>query len=333
MEKNKKVSNIKYIIIVSLTFVLITLYLYNYSLLINILEKCICILFFFFFIIYYLDSFKLHESKIIRYLQIIIFVAFIVYIFIFIYLYVTLYSDIIFNLNPDEIKKVYENTDIVLKGKVVLDKESGAEVAKGLSNLGSNVGLGACIGALAGGVTKAVAKSGIPPIQKAGLIVASGVIGAALHIGANGVNTKIQANRNVNVSQSNINKNILPKDINKFIDYKDDNSPMEILLLSINILNWVAIWVFIVITLQFIFKYYVTDKPELKIIDYILPFKGKKVKEYIYKIIKLNKSISLFYTIFGWILLFISLIGSWYFSLDLFTSVQEYVDLYNQYKN
>lgn len=36
-----------------------------------------------------------------------------------------------------------------MKGKVVLNKDAGAEVARGLSNLGTNVGLGACVGALA----------------------------------------------------------------------------------------------------------------------------------------------------------------------------------------
>src|SRR5215468_2020865 len=156
-----------------------------------------------------------------KYFQIIIFTLFIIYIICYIIpIYFGNYdllNDIIFKVNPDDIKDVIENKDITLKGKVVLDKEAGAEVAKGISTLGSNVGLGACVGAMAGGVAKAVAKSPLPPVQKAGLVIAAGLAGAVIHTGANAINAQTYAEHSVDKSSTSTNQNILPKDSHEFI--------------------------------------------------------------------------------------------------------------------
>jgi hypothetical protein len=128
-----------------------------------------------------------------------------------------------------------------LKGKIVLDKEAGAEVAKGLSTLGSNVGLGACVGAIAGGVSKAVAKSPLPPIQRAGLVIGAGLAGAVIHAAANAINAQTHAERSINKSSTTTNQNILPKDSHEFIDSLSNHTPLEILLQSICILNSISI--------------------------------------------------------------------------------------------
>jgi hypothetical protein len=142
-----------------------------------------------------------------------------------------------------------------------LDKDAGVEVARGMFTLGNNVGLGACVGALAGGVAKTIAKSTLPPVQKAGLIVGAGLIGAVLHTGASAINAQSSVNKTK--SLNNLNQDVLPKNVNEFIDTTNNISPLEVLLLCITILNSINIWLIVIFSMQVFFKVYVKDKPEL----------------------------------------------------------------------
>jgi len=211
-------------------------YLYDFNLLISCLEQSLFILFFFFLTIFCLNEFKLSDNKLIKYFQIIIFILFILYIICSIIIIYFGY----YNLFNDNILKV-NSEDITIKGKIVLDKEAGAEVAKGISTLGSNIGLGTCVGTMAGGVAKTIAKSPLPPVQKAGLVIGAGVIGAIIHAGATAINTQLRAEHYVNQSSVSTNQNILPKGVNKFIGSIDDNTPLEILLQCICALNSICI--------------------------------------------------------------------------------------------
>lgn len=84
----------------------------------------------------------------------------------------------------------------------------------------------------------------------------------------------------------------------------------------------------IVLSIQFFFKVYISDEPKLKLIDSMFPSKSEKIKVYIYKLIRLNKNMSLFYSIFTIILLFICILGSVYFSWELYNNLSSYVDVY-----
>ena len=217
-----------------------------------------------------------------------------------------------------------------MKGKVTLDKNAEAEVARGLSNLGDNVGLGACVGELASVVAKSIAKSYIPPFQKAGLVVASGIAGAILHTGASAINAQTHAASSISKSSGSTGQNTLPKDVNQLIGSLHDLTPLEILLQCICILNCLCIWIMIFLSMQILFKIYLSDKPELKFIDSLLPFNSEKIKIYIFKLIRLNKNLSLFYSIFAILLLFICMAGSVYFSLELYNNISSYVDVYTE---
>ena len=312
-------------------------YLYNSILLIYCLEKSFFILFFFFLTLFYLDELKLSSNKWIKYFQIIIFILFILYIICYIisiyFWNYNLLSDVILKVNSDDIKDVVENKDITLKGKIVLDKEAGTEVARGLSTLGSNVGLAACVGGIAAGVSKAVAKSPLPPVQKAGLVIAAGLAGAVIHTGASAINAQTHAEHSINKSPTSTNQDILPKDSHEFIGSVNDHTPLEILLQSIYILNSISIWLIMILLIQILFKLYISDKPKLKVIDYVLPYYSENIKRYIYKLIKLNKNMSIYYTIFGIILLFICILCSLYFSYELYDNLNNYVDVYIKYHN
>jgi len=145
--------------------------------------------------------------------------------------------------NPEDLKN---KTDIVLKGKVVLDRKAAAEVAEGISSLVApltNVGFAATVGALAGSVTKGVAKTSLPPIQKAGVILkimAGGLVGAVLHVGGSAINAQTHAaarlkqpsNNTENLSNINTTSDLLKNpEIKKFMGSGlEFNTPLEILL-------------------------------------------------------------------------------------------------------
>jgi hypothetical protein len=80
--------------------------------------------------------------------------------------------------------------------------------------------------------------------------------------------------------------------------------------------------------IQFFFKVWVKDKPELRFIDKIWSNHADKIKIYVYKLIRLNKNMSTYYIIFAIFLLLISLLGSIYFSWELYSDLSSYVDEY-----
>jgi hypothetical protein len=144
-------------------------------------------------------------------------------------------------INVNDLNNTGNKSDITLESKIILDKEAGAEIAKGVSNLGNNIGLAGCVGAMAGGVSSTIAKSSLPPVQKVGLVLMGGIVGAALHIGASSINSHRHAkylNKLSSVNESNI---LSSKDINKFIDSVGNNSPLELLLQCICALDFVCI--------------------------------------------------------------------------------------------
>jgi fructose-1,6-bisphosphatase/sedoheptulose 1,7-bisphosphatase-like protein len=194
--------------------------------------------------IFYLDGFNLSQNKFIRYSQITIFTLFTLYTIYFIistyYLEYKLPSNIISHINIEDIKNT-KNKDVILQGKVVLDKEAGTELAKGVSNFGSNVGLAGCVGSIAAGVSSVIAKSALPPVQKTGLVIIGGISGAALHVIASSINAHRSAKELNPYSSVNESNMVPPKNINKFIDSTGDYSPLELLLQSIYVLDFVCV--------------------------------------------------------------------------------------------
>jgi hypothetical protein len=218
------------------------------------------------------------------------------------------------------------NTNVNFQGHVhVNDKETGKTIA-------NQIGLAGCIAAMTGGVAKTIAKSSIPPVQKAGLVVGSGIVGAVLHAGSNFVNAQNQAIHSISKSSTNIDKDIIPKNVNSFLDFTSDISPLEGLLLCINTLTYISIWLFTVLILQILFKVYISDRPKLTLLDSVLPSYSEKIKTYIYKFIKLNKQLNIIYSIWAIVLLFICILALGYFSSEIYHNLSDYVNVYLQYK-
>lgn len=334
---NKPENQDNKILIIILTVIsLISFYIiYNYGLLYFVAE-ILLILFFYSLILFILDEWKFSENKFIKYLQIFIFSFLTIY---FIHLYWNNYSsDIIaFNIVPEDIKEISNKTDVTLKGKIVLDKEAANQVAQGISSLGTNIGLAASIGTIAGSVGKGIGKSSLPPVQKAGIIMAGGLIGAILHVGGSAMNSQrhaVSSLKSVNNKEESINtlNNIsvqaTDNNINKFISSNTLDSPLETLLYCINSLSIIALWLLIIISIQILFRYYLKDKPELKFLSFILPDKREKIINSIYTLIHINKNINIIYVILAITILFICIISICYFSLELTNNINDYVDVF-----
>ena len=289
-----------------------------------------------------LDGFKFSKNKNIQYLQIVLFSIFIFYLFYWFYIN----SLVLPSINPEDLKN---QTDIVLKGKVVLDKEAAAEVAEGISSLGSNVGFAATVGALAGSISKGVAKTSLPPIQKAGIIMAGGLAGAVLHVGGSAINAQTHAaarlkqhtNNPENLSNINTTSDILKnaplgldtgvrgqREIKKFMGSSIDSSPLEILLWCINTLSKISLILIVIIIIQIIFRYFFTDQSKLKFLDNLFPNTSNKIKSSVNKLINLNKSVNLIYLILAIIILLICTLEIFYFSLELSNNISDYVNVF-----
>ena len=308
------------------------MYLYTSDTLIWLFLEILYILFFFALTIYWLDGFNISTNKLIKNLQITVFIIFIItMISVIISTYLsdfTLYDSISLKINQEDAKNVTEK--VTLQGKVVLDKDAGTQVAKGVSNLGSNLGLAGCVGALTASVAKVITKSPLPPVQKAGFVVVGGIIGAGLHTGASAINAQTHKLNDTTKHINSSDKKEIMEGVNKFLDsdFANDNTPLQILLQCISILNSASLWLIIVLVIQTFFKFYISDRPPLKFLDYMLPGFNYKIKEYIYKLIYINKKMNTVYMIIAYILLFISILGSGYFAWELNNNLSQYVDTY-----
>ena len=131
---------------------------------------------------------------------------------------------------------VKEDNDINLHGHVSLDKEAGKAIAQGMNTIGSNIGLGATIAGIATAVGKTIAKSSVPPIQKAGIVVGASMIAGLFQTKITTLNrNKVMDEyfKNNEVSTTNISSSIDNSTVNKFIDDSISSSPLEDLLLNL----------------------------------------------------------------------------------------------------
>lgn len=345
--KNPKKGNIWTYILLGLILFISMIIIYKYGLLYFIVESLLT-LFFFVLALFTLDGYKFSKNKIIKYLQVVAFSLFIIYLFYRFY-YENPFGLQILSLNPEDSKI---HTDIVLKGKVVLDRNAGAEIAEGISSLGINVGFAATVGALAGSVSKGVANSSLPPMQKAGVIMAGGLVGAILHVGGSSINAQTHVATRVrqpfintkNLSDINTTSDILKNpEIKKFMGGEatglDMNTPLEVLLWCISSLSAVSLMLIVIIIVQITFRYFITDQSKLNFIDNLMvlvrvaPSTRDKIKSYVIKLVNLNKSVNLIYLVLAIIFLLVATLGINYFSLELLSNINDYVNVFCHIKN
>jgi len=280
-------------------------------------------------IIFYLDNFKLSKNSLIYLLQIFIFISI---FFILIYIFYNIDHFINFINYVKE-----ENTG--LEGSYNISKESAESIGKGmntigqgLSTIGSQLGLGATIVGVSSAVGKCIAKSSIPPLQKAGVVVSAGFLGGITHFiistyNRSTVMKEVYNNKNAASSISSISNS----NVNKLTD-DSSSSPLQDLLFSLEAINYVLISLVLILTIQIIFKLYLKDSIKLNLSAVLGINANNSIEYYINKIITLNKKMSVIYIWIILILLIYGLFLSLYVSSDLLNNIDNYITEHNNYK-
>ena len=266
-------------------------------------------------VLLYLDDLKFSSNKFIKYIQISSLILIPIYI---------IYSII----DSIHIVNYVNDKNFEAKASIEIGKEAAIEISKGISNLGNNIGLGATVAGVSTAVAKGITKSSLPPVQKAGIIAAGGVVGGIIHVATSAINH----NNNIYNSSQTLSKSINNDNVNNFLDL-NNNSPLEILLQCINILSDINIFLIFILVLQLFFKFYISDKPKLNWVEYIFSSTySDNFKSLIYKIIKLNKNMSRVYIVIIITILIISMCSLSYISLELFNNLDNYINVHNSYQ-
>ena len=132
-------------------------------------------------------------------------------------------------------------------------KRDAAEV------IGRNVGIAGTVAGVSGAVGNAIAKSSLPPLQKAGIVVGAGIAGGAIHIGTSlmnrVINTPFSTTTPPTITPSTtIN---LPYGVNKFMaDSADPYSELMLLILCIDTLICVCLDWILILFMMILFKFY-----------------------------------------------------------------------------
>jgi len=270
----------------------------------------------------YLDDFKLSNVKLLKFIQIfsLIFISF--YIIYCIYNLPLIWNVIIC---------INDNNDINLHSHITVDKNAGKEIGRGLNTIGTNIG--ASITGLGMAVSKCLVKTSMPPFQKAAVVVAGGVLGAATHSAFSNMNRArvLDEQNSISSNSTNISSNITTN-ITKLIDDNIVSSPLENLLLNIEIISSICLSLLIILTIQIIMKFYISKNFKLNMSNIFGISINKKIEYYINKIIILNKNMSNIYIFIILILLFYSLGLLLYISTDIYSNIDMYISVHNNLK-
>lgn len=223
-----------------------------------------------------------------------------------------------------------KNPNISLAANVKIGKDAATEISKGISNVGSNVGLAATIGAVTGGVAKFIGKSSLPPIQKAGIVLAGYLIGAGIHVGASAINrstgdtTPRQYTGGVKLSNISNSVNKLMPDY----DYVNNSALMDIIL-SVNMITCACFSLIIILSMIILFKFFLNEyKIKLNFSSLIGDKLNNNFNSYLIKLIKLNKKTSSIYIFIIFFLLLIGLGFDCYFINHLFINLDKLINLH-----
>jgi hypothetical protein len=152
-----------------------------------------------------------------------------------------------------------DNKDVNLHGHVSVNKEAGKAIGQGLQTIGTQIGLGATMVGVAGAVGKALTKSGMPPLQKVGIILGSSVISGIAHSRISIMNRNMINDTDLNSSSSIDTSSNISKFLNDSI-----SSPLQDLLINFEMMSYVCLSLIYIIIIQLLFKLYFKDEIKLK---------------------------------------------------------------------
>lgn len=265
----------------------------------------------------YLNNWRISNITIIKYFQVFNILLFFFIILYYVYIYPN-YIDFILCAN---------DKDIDLHGHVTVTKEAGEALKEGMTTVGAQIGLGASIVGVSSAVSKAIVKSGMPPLQKATLIIGGGLIGGIAH-------SQISAlNRNNIESNNSIPKSVVlntgdDTQISRFLS-ESKVSPLQEVLLNSEILNYTSLSIIYILIIQLIFKIYFQDIITLKLSSILGNKFNNKSEYYLNKIIKINKQMGIVWIWFAFILVSFVLIINAYtlykLNIDLYSFIEVHI--------
>jgi len=110
--------------------------------------------------------------------------------------------------------------------------------------LGRNIGVAGSVAGVSGAVGRAIAKSSLPPLQKAGVVVGAAITGGVIHVGTTLMNKAINTPSSTTTPPTKTPSTTinLPDGVNKFMaDSADGYSDLMILILCIDTLICVCL--------------------------------------------------------------------------------------------
>jgi hypothetical protein len=268
--------------------------------------------------LFYLDNLKLSNIKFVKYFQVFS-VAYMLILILFIS-----YEKSIISLQDIVCYMTDNNKDVNLHGHVSVNKEAGKAIGQGLQTIGTQIGLGATMAGVAAAVGKAVTKTGMPPIQKAGIILGSSVISGLAHSRISIMNRNVIHETDLNSSSSTD----ASSNISKFIS-DSISSPLQDLLVNFEMMSYVCLSLIYIIVIQLLFKLYFKDKINLKNFHVLNTNWWTNINYYLNKIIKSNKQMSIIWTWIGVLLVTFALCLDAYTLHDLYNNIDSYVNIHN----
>jgi hypothetical protein len=172
-------------------------------------------------------------------------------------------------------------------------KDAAVELSKGMSVVGTQIGLGATMVGISTAIGKAIAKSGMPPLQKAAIIAGGAVIGGLTHSKMSLMNKNAIIEENIKNGNFTSSGHI-SSSVTKLISDNTHTSPLEDLLSNLELTFYVCISLILLLIIQIIFKIHLKDSIKFNM-SILSNNTNNTIEFFINKIILLNKKMSIIY--------------------------------------
>jgi|SRR5882757_2547307 len=203
-------------------------------------------------------------------------------------------SGIVFFIND-------KNNDINLHGHVSIDKEAGKAIGQGIYQGINSIGnvianKWGVLGAMGLGTAAAksiVMKSSMPPLAKAAVVFGGMALGGKTYSDLTEASRNESLNNVASYSNTSSDANI-NNYVNKFLDNNTLFSPLQNLLSSSEMGDYIMINLVIVLIIQILFKFHLPDNIKLNLSSFLGNKFNNTLEFYFNKIITLNKKMSIF---------------------------------------
>jgi hypothetical protein len=190
------------------------------------------------------------------------------------------------------------NKNINLQGNITIDKEAGKAIGQGI-NQGMNAignvisnkwGVLGAMGLGTAAAQSVVMKSSMPPLAKVAVVFGGMALGGKTYSDL----TETSRNESLNNVASNTSSDTINNYVNKFLDDSTLFSPLQNLLSSSEMGDYIMINLIIILMIQIFFKCHLYNDIKLNLSSILGIKLNNTLEYYINKIIMLNKKMSIF---------------------------------------